>query len=103
MPQTLTTIYTDGTQITRAYFDLTGFELKFQCSHCGKVHADEMDAEECCRPEVFDVPCCSLCGQDHDTEEDAKACCAEEKAAAQEEFIPVILAFGKVEKNGKDK
>ena len=49
----------------------------WQCSGCNELHEDEDDAENCCRPEVYEVWRCDSCGKRHDEELEAENCCAE--------------------------
>lgn len=51
--------------------------LMWQCGDCGTLHENEDDAEECCRPEVYEVWRCDSCGKQHDEETEAESCCPE--------------------------
>lgn len=34
---------------------------KYECGLCGEIHEDEIDARECCPPEISEVFQCSVC------------------------------------------
>jgi hypothetical protein len=48
---------------------------KWECGYCNEIHNREYDAEECCRPEVFEVYICPVCDDSHYSEDDAIECC----------------------------
>lgn len=52
-------------------------KMRFQCSSCDKIHADELDAEYCCKPEVWEVWQCSVCSKVHEAEAEADRCCGD--------------------------
>lgn len=45
------------------------------CGNCGEVHSDIFAADDCCKPDSYEVWVCPACGDSHDTEEAAGACC----------------------------
>lgn len=45
------------------------------CDRCETIHDDEFDAEDCCKPEVWDVWVCVECGQDYELRQEADECC----------------------------
>jgi len=51
-----------------------GVITRYECSSCNERHDDEGDAEDCCKPEVFEIYICPSCEVEHDLREDAQAC-----------------------------
>jgi len=45
------------------------------CGSCDEVHASSFAAEDCCKPEPYEVWICPCCGDSHHTEKAAGACC----------------------------
>ena len=52
--------------------------LKYSCGECGELHDDEVDAAECCPPEIWKAYVCGHCGENHHYDEEAaEECCAD--------------------------
>lgn len=66
-------------------------QKKWQCSKCDEVHDDELDAEECCRPEAYEVFACPLCDDIHDTEALALQCCDCDEQGDDYHVAPDVL------------
>lgn len=45
------------------------------CGSCDAVHTNSFAAEDCCKPEPYEVWVCPACGESHHTEKAAGACC----------------------------
>lgn len=48
-------------------------EAIYECAACGEEHADEWDAQRCCRPAVYFK--CPACAEKCDDEDEARECC----------------------------
>lgn len=76
-------------------------QLKYKCSECGEVHDDHYEAEECCKPEVYDVYACPICKSNFDDIDEAMECiesCAEEKGVD-----PLMATKEELERAGQEK
>ncbi len=50
---------------------------KWECGHCGELHDDEDEANECCQPTIAEKWECGECGEVYDSESEAEECCTE--------------------------
>lgn len=55
---------------------------RWECCECNKRHSSEYAAEECCRPEIYQVWGCPVCGEFFDTKAEACECCPVSDPAA---------------------
>ncbi len=53
---------------------------KYLCDGCCELHEREWEAEDCCRPEVFERFVCGDCGDTFSDIEEAQECCFDEDA-----------------------
>lgn len=54
----------------------------YLCGQCYRTHGTDMEAVECCQPEVYVEWECPICNQLHATKEAAEDCCANARAEA---------------------
>jgi len=96
----ISTPYTDGTIIVRETNEgaESGVLRRFECSACHELHIEELDAEDCCRPQVWEVFVCLICQEQHGDEDEAEDCCAEEKAREPEPDVVIV----EVKKRGEE-
>ncbi|WP_236213968.1 hypothetical protein [Metapseudomonas otitidis] len=49
----------------------------WKCGHCDEIHDDEDSANDCCRPDVYEMWGCPKCKKVFEEEHEAAECCAE--------------------------
>jgi hypothetical protein len=49
--------------------------VRYCCGRCNDLYEMEWDAEDCCRPEVYQGYCCSVCEGWYEKKKDAADCC----------------------------
>ena len=53
---------------------------RWMCGSCNETHEQEWDAEDCCKPDVYEVYLCPVCNDDWGSEESALKCCPDKEA-----------------------
>lgn len=74
----------------------------YKCSRCGRFHADQDAARQCCAPETRAVWICPVCLKKYFSPNDALYClqlCLEKKRAAETAFCPACGAELSVQDN----